>query len=238
MTHDRYFLDDLVDRIVEITPGAGVTSYPGNYEAYLEQKLVGEEQPARRRSTSATGGSRRRWRGSGAGVEARRTKSKARIERARRLMAEKGFAAAQGRRLQAGRAAAALADRDRGGSGLAKRFGERRRPRGRRLPAPGAASASGSSGRTASARRPSCGCCSASSQPDAGDGRHRQADAGRLLRPAAHDARPGADRVRGRGGQPAGTTSARTSSSSSGRRVALRDYLDDLLFPPACRRCR
>ena len=26
VTHDRYFLDDLVDRIVEITPGAGVTT--------------------------------------------------------------------------------------------------------------------------------------------------------------------------------------------------------------------
>ena len=44
VTHDRYFLDDLVDRIVEITPGAGVTSYPGNYEAYLEQKLLAEDQ--------------------------------------------------------------------------------------------------------------------------------------------------------------------------------------------------
>jgi ATP-binding cassette subfamily F protein uup len=44
VTHDRYFLDDLVDRIVEIQPGAGVVSYPGNYEAYLEQKLVAQEE--------------------------------------------------------------------------------------------------------------------------------------------------------------------------------------------------
>src|SRR5512136_1800986 len=43
VTHDRYFLDDLVDRIVEITPGEGVVSFPGNYEAYLEQKLVADE---------------------------------------------------------------------------------------------------------------------------------------------------------------------------------------------------
>ena len=43
VTHDRYFLDGLVDRIVEIQPGEGVTSYPGNYQAYLEQKLVAQE---------------------------------------------------------------------------------------------------------------------------------------------------------------------------------------------------
>src|SRR5438067_3808497 len=35
VTHDRYFLDDLVDRIVEIDPGNGLGSYPRNYQAYL-----------------------------------------------------------------------------------------------------------------------------------------------------------------------------------------------------------
>ena len=34
VTHDRYFLDDLVDRIVESSPARGGSiSYPGNYEA-------------------------------------------------------------------------------------------------------------------------------------------------------------------------------------------------------------
>jgi ATP-binding cassette subfamily F protein uup len=33
VTHDRYFLDGLVDRIAEIQPGGGIVSYPGNYEA-------------------------------------------------------------------------------------------------------------------------------------------------------------------------------------------------------------
>ncbi len=87
VTHDRYFLDDLVDRIVEIQPGSGVTSYPGNYEAYLLQKLEAEENAA------VAEHKRSRWIAQevawlGRGVEARRTKSKARIQRAKKLMAE------------------------------------------------------------------------------------------------------------------------------------------------------
>ncbi len=92
VTHDRYFLDDLVDRVVEIEPGAGVTSYPGNYEAYLEQKLVAEENSARDQHK------RDRWISQEVawlrrGVEARRTKSKARIERAHALMKERRWQA-------------------------------------------------------------------------------------------------------------------------------------------------
>ncbi|MFL5318190.1 MAG: ABC-F family ATP-binding cassette domain-containing protein [Myxococcaceae bacterium] len=95
VTHDRYFLDDLVERIVEITPpgmmgGSGLTSYPGNYETYLEQKL------ARMQDAEVAEHKRDRWIAQEVawlrkGVEARRTKSKARIERARKLLAEKGF---------------------------------------------------------------------------------------------------------------------------------------------------
>ncbi|MBU8895029.1 ABC transporter ATP-binding protein [Corallococcus sp. H22C18031201] len=90
VTHDRYFLDDLVDRIVEIQPGGGVTSYPGNYAAYVEQKLVAQQ------NAEVAQHKRERWISQEVawlrkGVEARRTKSKARIERAQKLMAEKGF---------------------------------------------------------------------------------------------------------------------------------------------------
>jgi ATP-binding cassette subfamily F protein uup len=100
VTHDRYFLDDLVDRIVEIRPGEGVVSYPGNYEAYLEQKLVAEEQ------AGVAQHKRERWIAQEVawlrrGVEARRTKSKARIERAHALLAEKGFQRPQVAALQA-----------------------------------------------------------------------------------------------------------------------------------------
>ncbi|MCP3097582.1 ABC-F family ATP-binding cassette domain-containing protein [Myxococcus sp. K15C18031901] len=90
VTHDRYFLDGLVDRIVEIQPGGGLTSYPGNYQAYLEQKLVAQE------NAEIAQHKRERWIAQEVawlrrGPEARRTKSKARIDRAQKLMAEKGF---------------------------------------------------------------------------------------------------------------------------------------------------
>jgi ATP-binding cassette subfamily F protein uup len=90
VTHDRYFLDDLVDRIVEIGQGGRLTSFPGNYEAYLEQKLVALEE------ADAQEHKRQRWIQQEVawlrkGVEARRTKSKARIERARKLLQERGF---------------------------------------------------------------------------------------------------------------------------------------------------
>jgi ABC transport system ATP-binding/permease protein len=99
VTHDRYFLDDLVDRIVEIQPGGGLISYPGNYEAYLLQKATAEEEGAVQQHK------RSRWIAQEVawlrrGVEARRTKSKARIDRARKLMAEKGLVAPKAAALQ------------------------------------------------------------------------------------------------------------------------------------------
>ncbi|MDX2012571.1 MAG: ABC-F family ATP-binding cassette domain-containing protein [Myxococcaceae bacterium] len=94
VTHDRYFLDGLVDRIVEVnapgTADTGLVSYPGNYEAYLEQKMVSLE------NASVAEHKRQRWIAQEVawlrkGVEARRTKSKARIDRARKLLTERGF---------------------------------------------------------------------------------------------------------------------------------------------------
>ncbi len=96
VTHDRYFLDGLVDRIIEVEPHVseqqpgGLVSYAGNYEAYLEQKLV-------KLQDQATGEHKRqRWIAQEVawlrkGPKARMTKSKARIERARKLLSEKGF---------------------------------------------------------------------------------------------------------------------------------------------------
>jgi ATP-binding cassette subfamily F protein uup len=96
VTHDRYFLDGLVDRIVEVEswmsddqPG-GLVSYPGNYQSYLEQKYVkleeqkGSEHKRQRWIAQEVAWLRR-------GPQARRTKSKARIDRAQKLLAEKGF---------------------------------------------------------------------------------------------------------------------------------------------------
>jgi ATP-binding cassette subfamily F protein uup len=95
VTHDRYFLDGVVERMVEVNPpgtanGCGLVSYPGNYETYLEQKYAATE------NAETAEHKRQRWIAQEVawlrrGPEARRTKSKARIERAQKLLAERGF---------------------------------------------------------------------------------------------------------------------------------------------------
>jgi ATP-binding cassette subfamily F protein uup len=75
-----------VDRIVELNPGSGVTSYAGNYEAYLEQKLIahaeGEQQQHKRdRWISQEVAWLRR------GPQARSTKPKFRVQEANALIA-------------------------------------------------------------------------------------------------------------------------------------------------------
>ncbi len=124
VTHDRYFLDGLVDRIVEIQPGEGVTSYPGNYQAYLEQKLVAQE------NAEIAQHKRERWIAQEVawlrrGPEARRTKSKARIDRAQKLMAEKGFQRPKVADLRVA-AAPRLGHTVIEAEGLEKSFGERK----------------------------------------------------------------------------------------------------------------
>ena len=96
VTHDRYFLDGLVDRIIEVEPHVsdqqpgGLVSYYGNYEAYLEQKFV-------KLQDQSTGEHKRQmWIAQEVawlrkGPKARATKSKARIDRARKLLSERGF---------------------------------------------------------------------------------------------------------------------------------------------------
>src|SRR5207247_7805500 len=83
VTHDRYFLDRVTNRILEIDR-ARVQSFAGNYAYYLEKKqaqeareaVAGEKQEALLRRELA-------WlRG---GAKARRTKQKARVQRAEDL---------------------------------------------------------------------------------------------------------------------------------------------------------
>jgi len=123
VTHDRYFLDELVDRIVEIGPDGRLTSFPGNYEAYLEQKLVALEE------AGAQEHKRQRWIQQEVawlrrGVEARRTKSKARIERARNLLQERGFRRPQVAALKVA-ASVRLGQMVLEAKHLSKRFGDR-----------------------------------------------------------------------------------------------------------------
>lgn len=78
VTHDRYFLDEIASRIIEIDQGRAF-SHPGNYTAYLESKAVRQsisEQTERRRQRFL----REELQWVRAGVKARTTKSKHRLD--------------------------------------------------------------------------------------------------------------------------------------------------------------
>ncbi len=232
VTHDRYFLDDLVDRIVEITPGAGVTSYPGNYEAYLEQKLTADSEAVTARHK------RDRWIADELawlrrGVEARRTKSRARIERARRLMAERGPARPQVAAFQLApppRLSHVVLE----ARGVEKAFDGRAVLRGvdftlQRGERVGLVGPNGA-GKTTFLR-----VLLGELAPDAG-----QVVAGKRTQVAYHDQHrsaldPEASVYESAGGSPPGRA-GEDYVELSGRRVALRDYLEDLLFPPTVQR--
>jgi ATP-binding cassette subfamily F protein uup len=229
VTHDRYFLDDLVDRIVEITPGGGVTSYPGNYETYLEQKLLEED----RRELSQH--KRDRWIAQEVawlrrGPEARRTKSKARIERARKLMAERGFArprVAEFRVAAPPRLSATVIEAE----GVAKRFGDRVVLEGVELKL-AAGERIGLVGPNGVGKTTFLKVLLGELAPDAG-----KVVTGRRTKVAYYDqqraALDGEQTVyEAAGGSPAGRV-GEDFIELGGRRVVLRDYLDDLLFPPA-----
>jgi ATP-binding cassette subfamily F protein uup len=78
VTHDRYFLDVIATRVIEISDGRAY-SHPGNYTAYLESKAARQqisEQTERRRQRFL----REELEWVRAGVKARSTKSKHRLE--------------------------------------------------------------------------------------------------------------------------------------------------------------
>lgn len=87
ITHDRYFLDRVVNRIIELDRGR-LFSYTGNYSQFLEAKLAREEQE---RSTELKRLNllRNELHWIKRGAKARSTKQKARIDRFERLQAEK-----------------------------------------------------------------------------------------------------------------------------------------------------
>ena len=234
VTHDRYFLDDLVDRMLEITPQGGVISWPGNYEAFLEQKLVAEEQSElgqhkRERWISQEVAWLRR------GPEARRTKSKARIQRARALMAEKGFVRPRVADIQASpppRLSQVVIE----AHGLAKSFGDRKvledvefiLQRGERIGIVGPNGA----GKTTFLR-----LLLGELQPDAG-----KVVTGVRTRVAYHDQQRAAldpeQTVYEAAGGGAPGKAGEDFVTIGDRRVGLRDYLDDLLFPPVMQRMK
>ena len=79
VTHDRYFLERVTNRIAEIDAGA-LFAYDGNYSQFLARKAQREvdEQAAQRKNRSLY---RRELEWMQRGARARSTKSKARIER-------------------------------------------------------------------------------------------------------------------------------------------------------------
>lgn len=79
VTHDRYFLERVVNKIIELKHGH-LTAYEGNYETYLEKKADLEAQTARHQEKQdSLFKSELAWMRKGA--KARTTKQQARIER-------------------------------------------------------------------------------------------------------------------------------------------------------------
>ena len=85
ITHDRYFLDKVTNRIIEIDRG-DLFNYSGNYSYYLEKKAEAEDSSASTQRKHS-GLLRRELEWLKKGPKARSTKQKARIDRAHALQA-------------------------------------------------------------------------------------------------------------------------------------------------------
>ncbi len=94
ITHDRYFLDRVTNRIVEIDRG-DLYTYSGNYAYYLEKKAIAEEaaQSSQRKHQNVL---RRELEWLKRGPKARSTKQKARIDRVHEMQ-DTEFKQAQGK---------------------------------------------------------------------------------------------------------------------------------------------
>lgn len=94
ITHDRYFLDRVTNRILEIDRG-DLYTYSGNYSYYLEKKALAEES-AVSSQRKHQGVLRRELEWLKRGPKARSTKQKARIDRIHEMQG-KEFKQAQGK---------------------------------------------------------------------------------------------------------------------------------------------
>ena len=94
ITHDRYFLDRVTNRILEIDRG-DLYTYAGNYSYYLEKKALAEEVEASSQRKHQ-GVLRRELEWLKRGPKARSTKQKARIERIQGMQAQE-FKTVQGK---------------------------------------------------------------------------------------------------------------------------------------------
>jgi len=94
ITHDRYFLDQVTNRILELDRG-DLSAYSGNYAYYLEKKAEVEESIASSQKKHA-GVLRRELEWLKRGPKARSTKQKARIDRIHEMQGQE-FKQAQGK---------------------------------------------------------------------------------------------------------------------------------------------
>jgi ATP-binding cassette subfamily F protein uup len=94
ITHDRYFLDQVTNRILEIDRG-DLYTYSGNYSYYLEKKALAEDAAASSQRKHQ-GVLRRELEWLKRGPKARSTKQKARIDRIH-AMQEQNFKTANGK---------------------------------------------------------------------------------------------------------------------------------------------
>jgi ATP-binding cassette subfamily F protein uup len=94
ITHDRYFLDRVTNRILEIDRGE-IYSYAGNYAYYLEKKALAEESDLSSQR-KFKGVLRRELEWLKKGPKARSTKQKARIQRIEEMQ-DREFRQAQGK---------------------------------------------------------------------------------------------------------------------------------------------
>ncbi|MED0588814.1 ABC-F family ATP-binding cassette domain-containing protein [Bacillus subtilis] len=88
VTHDRYFLNRVTNRIYELERGSLYT-YKGNYEVFLEKRAEREAQ-AEQKETKRQNLLRRELAWLRRGAKARSTKQKARIDRVESLKEQKG----------------------------------------------------------------------------------------------------------------------------------------------------
>lgn len=86
ITHDRYFLDKVTNRILEVDRG-NLYTYDGNYAKYLEQKITASEMEASSKQKHV-GVLRRELKWLQRGAKARSTKQKARIDRIAEMQAK------------------------------------------------------------------------------------------------------------------------------------------------------
>jgi len=121
ITHDRYFLDRVANRIVELDEGK-LYGYAGNYSVFLEQKAERmEQQEAAERKRRNLYRSELAWMRKGA--KARTTKQKARIDRFEAL--EASAAPERGDALDISLGASRLGKKVLEIRGLEKRYGDR-----------------------------------------------------------------------------------------------------------------